>query len=80
MRMRNDRYKKCNSGRLIAVKSKVFTNFATCQLFLGFSDQNVRDDNLSVHVQGSNAPCECSKIQIAVLDGPNVPFPFACDC
>jgi len=46
------------------VKSKLFTNFATCQLLLDFSDQIVRHDNSSVHVQGSNAPCESFKIQI----------------
>jgi len=40
------------------VKSNLFTNFATCQLFLDFSDQLVTHDNLSLHVQGPNAPCE----------------------
>ena len=44
------------------MKSNVFTNFTTCQLFLDFSDQIVRHDNLSVHVHGLNAPCEWSKI------------------
>jgi len=47
-------------------KSKLFTNFATCQLFLDFSDQIVRFDNSSVYVQGSNAPCERSGIRIAL--------------
>jgi len=47
------------------VKSKVFDNFAMCQLFLDFRDQIVRPDSLSVHVQGSNAPCEFATIQIA---------------
>jgi len=37
-------------------ESKLFTNFATCQLFLDFSDHIVRHNNLSVHVQGSNTP------------------------
>ena len=32
------------------------TNFATCQLLLDFSEQIVRHDDLSVHVQGSKAP------------------------
>ena len=48
------------------VKSKLITNFATCQRFLDFSDQIVRHDNLSVHVQGLNAPCESSRIQIGL--------------
>jgi len=39
------------------VRSKWFTNFATCQLLLDFSDQIVGRDNSSVHVQGSNKPC-----------------------
>ena len=65
---------------MIAVKRQEFTNFSMCQLFLDVSAQIVRHDNSSLHVQESNAPCECSKIQITLLDGPNVEFPFACDC
>ena len=37
-------------------------NFPTCQILLDFSDHIVRHDNSSVHVQGSNAPSEDSKI------------------
>ena len=46
------------------MKSKMFTNFATCQLFHDSSDKIVRHDNSSVNVQRSNAPCERSRIQI----------------
>jgi len=56
------------------VKSKLFPNFARCQPFLDFSDIIVRHDDLSVHVQGSNASCEGSRIQIALYDGQNVQF------
>ena len=62
------------------MKSKLFTNFAACQLFLDFSDNVVRHDHASVHVQGSNAPCEGSRIQIALSDGQNVQFLSASDC
>jgi hypothetical protein len=64
LRLRKNRYANSNFGRLITVKSKLFTNFATRQLFLDPSDQIVRLDNSSVHVQGANARCEISRIQI----------------
>jgi len=62
------------------MKSKLFTNFATCQNFLDFSEQIVRHDNSAVHVQGSNPPCESSSMQIALYDGQNVRCPSASDC
>jgi len=61
------------------MKSNLFTNFALCQLFLDFSDQIVRHDTLSVHVQGSNAPYGSSKIQIARNNGQQVRFLSASD-
>jgi len=42
----------------------VCTNFTICQLFLDVSDQLVRHDNSSVHVQGLNTPDERARIQI----------------
>jgi len=48
------------------VKSKLFTNFAMCQLVHDFSDQIVRLDNVSMYVQRSNAPCERSGTRIAL--------------
>jgi len=42
--------------------------FATCHLFLDFSDQIVRDDNLSVHVWGSYGLCEYLRQQIKLID------------
>jgi len=38
--------------------------FVSCQLFLDFSDQIVRQDYLSVCVQGSYGPCKCCRHQI----------------
>jgi len=58
----------------------VFTTPARCQLFLDFSDQIVRHDNLSVHVQELNAPCESSRIQIVRKNCQNVRFLFASGC
>jgi len=54
--------KACSTGKFwplhlaISGKCNSCTTFTTCQLLLDFSDQIVRHDNLSVHVQGSNAP------------------------
>ena len=62
------------------MKSNLFTNFAVCQLFLDVCVQIVRHDNLSVHVQGSNAPCESSRIQIMRKSGQNIRFLSAGDC
>jgi len=42
--------------------------FATCQLVLDFSDRIVRHNNLSVHVQGLDSPCQCSMIEIVLTD------------
>jgi len=42
------------------------THFALCQRLLDFSDQIVRYADLSVHVQGSDGPCQCSRSQIAL--------------
>jgi len=66
LRQRKTRYGNWDFWRLIARKSKLFSNFATCQLCHDFSDQIVRHDNPSVHVQGLNAPCERSRIRIAL--------------
>jgi hypothetical protein len=49
-------------------------NFATCYHFLDLSDQTVRDDNSVRHVQGSNAPCESSRIQIMLQDSQSARF------
>ena len=62
------------------MKRKLFVNFATCQLLPDFSDPIVRHDNSAVHVQGSNAPCENSRIQIGLEDGHHVRFYSASDC
>jgi len=57
----------------------MFTNFARCQLFVDFSDQIVRNDNSSALIQGSNAPCESSRIQISWKNGQHVQFLLASD-
>ena len=44
------------------MKSNMFYNCVMCQLFLDFSDQIVRQDNLSVNVQGANTPSEGPRI------------------
>ena len=46
----------------------IFTSFGTCQLFLDFSDQIVRQDYPSVCVQGLYRPCKCSGLQIKLID------------
>ena len=61
-------------------KSKFFTNFAICDLLLDFSDNIGRDDNSSVHVQGSNAPGEWSRIEITRNNGQNIRSLFGSDC
>ena len=58
------------------VKSNLFTNFAPGQLFLDFSNQIVRCDKSSVHVQGSNALYDSSRIQITPNNSQNIPFLF----
>jgi len=46
----------------------VWTNFAKCQLFFDFSDQTVRHDNLTVHVQEWYVTCGSSSVQIQLQD------------
>ena len=62
------------------MKSNLYTNFATCQLFLDFSDKIVRHNNLSAHVQQLNAQCESSRIQIRQETGQLDRFLSASDC
>jgi len=62
--------------RHISVKSNMCTDCATRQLFLDFSDQIVRNENSSVHVQGWNAPCKSCRIQIRLRDCEHVGFLF----
>jgi len=47
-------------------EKQVVYQFRYVSAFLDFSDKIVRHDNSSVHVQGSNTPCESSRIQIAL--------------
>ena len=37
-------------------------NFGICQFSFNFNEQIVRHDDSSMHVQGLNAPSECSAI------------------
>jgi len=46
----------------------IYTYLVTCQLFVDFSDQIVRQDHSSVCVQGSYGPCESSRLQIEWID------------
>jgi len=56
----------------------IFTYYITCQLFLDFSDQIVGQDYLSVSVQGSYGPCECSRLQIKLIDTQWTVYGVAC--
>jgi len=51
-----------------------------CQIFLDFSNQIVRHDNSSVHVQGCNEPSTSFRIQIRLSDRQHVRFLFADYC
>jgi len=46
----------------------ICTYIVTCQLFLHFSDQIVRQDYSSVCVQGLYGPCKCAQHQIKLID------------
>jgi len=50
------------------LKCYTCTYFAMCQLLLDFIDQIVRHDSSSMHVQGSDKPCQCSRLQISLTD------------
>jgi len=52
----------------ISSKSNMCTYFAKCHLLLDVSDQIVRHDNLSMHVQGSDGLRHYARLQIAVTD------------
>ena len=62
------------------MKSNLRSYFATCQLCLDFSDQIVRHDNSSVHVQGSCAPFERGQLQITPLDNQYASYHHPCYC
>jgi len=62
------------------VKRNMFSNFAMCQIFLDLSDQILRPDTSSVNVQGLNAPCESSKIQIMRNNSQIIRFLSAGNC
>ena len=53
----------CDYYMHISVKSKWCIYFATCQDIFDFSDQLVRHDKSSVHVQGSYGLYESSVLQ-----------------
>jgi len=46
----------------------IVTYFVTCQPVLDFSDQIVRQDYSSVFLQVSYGPCQCSRLQIKLID------------
>jgi len=52
----------------INLKCYTCTYFATCQLLLDFSDQIVRHDNSSRHVQGSDRSCRYSRHHRSLTD------------
>jgi len=63
----------CHSGKIyrqigtydnVSRVKAICSYFVTCQLFLDFSDQIVRQDYSSVCVQGPDGPCKCSRYQI----------------
>jgi len=59
-------------------KGNSCTYCATCQVFRDFSDQNVRPDNSSMHVEGSYGACECSKPQPVSIDDQYTGYLAAC--
>jgi len=58
----------CHYWLHISAKSNWWTYFATCRHCFNFSDQIVRHDNSSVHVQGSHVPHESSRLQTELID------------
>jgi hypothetical protein len=77
----------CIAGRLnseIVIFDNVFrvkaicTYFVTCQPFLDFSDQIVRQDYSSLGVQGSHGPCECSRLHFMLIDEQRTEYGVSC--
>jgi len=57
-----------NLWRCINLRRNTSIYFATCQLLIDFGGQIMRHDNSSMHVQGSDRPCQCSRLQISLTD------------
>jgi hypothetical protein len=58
----------CDYWRRITAKCNCRSYCVTCQNFFNFSDNNVRHDSSSVHVQGSYGPYEHCNLQIELFD------------
>jgi len=56
----------------------MFTYFIRCQLFPDSSEQILRQDYLLELVQGLYGPCECSRLQIKLIDEQWTAYGVAC--